>query len=1222
MYVKSLTLKGFKSFASATSMRLEPGITCIVGPNGSGKSNVVDALAWVMGEQGAKSLRGGKMEDVIFAGTPGRPPLGRAEVTLTIDNTDGALPIDYTEVTISRTMFRNGGSEYAINGTSCRLLDVQELLSDSGIGREMHVIVGQGQLDAVLRATPEERRGFIEEAAGVLKHRKRKERALRKLEQMDGNLTRVNDLTTEIRRQLGPLGRQAETARKAAVIQADVRDARLRLLADDLIQLTSTLEQEVADETALIERRTQVEQTLAGVRAELDRLEREAADAAPMLTTVQNHWFTLSSLKERLEATGTLAAERVRLLAQDDEDEQQSSTRDPEQLRRQAEELRGQEQATRQEIEQAATALQVAIDGRAELERAYEDEQKRLATLARAAADRREGLAKLQGQVGARRSRIEAGEAELGRLRESIGEALTRASRAEQEFAALEATIAQDEEGEEGLDDVYERAAEALEAAQLELEEVREAERTADRDRNSFQARVEALELSLRRKDGAASLLAAEQPHRGLQGSLSTLLQVEQGREAAVAAALGGAVDALVADDVDAAAGALRALREQDAGRAVLLVGSTARPDDSFEKPDLPQGGAWAVDVVTCAPALRPVIDQILQRVALVADSTEAQQVTARAPHVTAVTAEGDVFGPGVVRGGSAAAPSLIEIQSAVDDARAQVSAAAHRGEQAQFKVNELGGRVESLATEAEAALERLHESDARMSAVAEQLGQLGQLTRSAGAERDRFQQGIARAETALEADQAELDELEQRLSAAEEEPGDVEPSTDDRDRLALEAAQARSRETDLRLALRTREERVRALAGRADGMEAAVRSELEAREKARARRERREQQATVAAAVGRGAAYSVQIVAGLLEVAADRRTTVERQRTERDRALAEVRAKVSTLGDQLRELTDTVHRDEVARAQQRLRIEALQTKAIEEHGTDPDVLVEEFGPHQLIPHVPGPDDDPDNLPEPQPFVREAQEKRLRSAERKLGQLGRVNPLALEEFAALEERHKFLTEQLDDLRRSKDDLLSIIAEVDERVQKVFAEAFYDTAAQFEGVFGRLFPGGEGKLILTDPSNMLTTGIEVEARPPGKKIKRLSLLSGGERSLVAVALLVSIFKARPSPFYIMDEVEAALDDANLGRLITLFEELRGSSQLIVITHQKRTMEVADALYGVSMRGDGVTTVVSQRLRDVQDDPAPVAEPRPAEHAPDAGQDDGDRVDPSHEPVPIS
>ncbi|KNX37601.1 chromosome segregation protein SMC [Luteipulveratus halotolerans] len=1191
MYVKSLTLKGFKSFASATSMRLEPGITCIVGPNGSGKSNVVDALAWVMGEQGAKSLRGGKMEDVIFAGTPGRAPLGRAEVTMTIDNTDGALPIDYTEVTISRTMFRNGGSEYAINGTSCRLLDIQELLSDSGIGREMHVIVGQGQLDAVLRATAEERRGFIEEAAGVLKHRKRKERALRKLEQMEGNLTRVNDLTSEIRRQLGPLGRQAETARKAAVIQADVRDARLRILADDLVQLTSTLEQEIADETALIEQRTQVERRLADVRAELDRLEREAESAAPLLSTVQNHWYALSSLKERLEATASLAGERVRLLAEDDEDEQSRPGRDPEQLRRQAEDLRAQESATRTEIEQATLALQEAIERRGDLERAHDEEQQRLARLARAAADRREGLAKLQGQVGARRSRIEAAEAELGRLRESIGDAAERAAAAEREFAALEATIAQDEEGEEGLDEAYEKVAGELETARAQLEEARDLERAADRDRGSFQARVDALEMSLRRQDGAAALLGADAPLSGLHGSLSTLVQVADGHEAALAAALGWAADAVVADSVDTAAQALVALRDQDAGRAVLLTGSTARPSDRAQWPSLTGGAVWACDVVTAPEHLRPALDQVLDRVALVADPAAARALLDAEPSVTAVTAEGDVFAPGHVRGGSSAAPSLIEIQSAYDDARGQVADAVRRGEQAQFKVSELSGTVTTLADEAEAALERLHQSDARMSAVAEQLGQLGQVIRSAAAERERHEQAVAKAEQALQADRGELDQLEARLAAAEEEPTEVEPTTDDRDRLAVEAAQARSAETDLRLTLRTREERARALSGRADGLEAAVRSELEAREKARARRERRQQQATVAAAVGEGAAYAVQVVVGLLEVAADRRTTVERERAERDKALAQVRSRVSGLGDELRELTDTVHRDEVARAQQRLRIEALETKAVEEHGIDPKALVDEFGPHQLVPHVPGPDDDPDDLPEPTAFVRDAQEKRLRSAERKLNQLGKVNPLALEEFAALEERHKFLTEQLEDLRSSKEDLLTIVAEVDERVQQVFAEAFADTAEQFEGVFGRLFPGGEGRLVLTDPGDMLTTGIEVEARPPGKKIKRLSLLSGGERSLVAVALLVSIFKARPSPFYIMDEVEAALDDANLGRLITLFEELRDSSQLIVITHQKRTMEVADALYGVSMRGDGITTVVSQRLRDIKEDGTP-------------------------------
>ena len=1185
MYVKSLTLRGFKSFASATTLRLEQGITCIVGPNGSGKSNVVDALAWVMGEQGAKSLRGGKMEDVIFAGTAGRAPLGRAEVALTIDNSDGALPIDYTEVTIARTMFRNGGSEYAINGTPCRLLDVQELLSDSGIGREMHVIVGQGQLDTVLRATPEERRGFIEEAAGVLKHRKRKERALRKLETMEANLTRVNDLTGEIRRQLGPLGRQAEAARKAAGIQADARDARLRLLADDLVQLTATLEQEVADETALIARRTEVEEGLAAVRDRLARLEAEAQEAAPQVTRAQERWFALQSLRDKLTSTQSLASERVRLLSQDTQEET-TTGRDPEELRKQAAEARRQEEALLAEVQKAKDELQAAIERRAAAEKALTEEQQRLQRLARAAADRREGLAKLSGQVGARRSRIEAGEAEIGRLRGVVEQSLARAATAEKEFATLEASVAVEEEGEEGLDSAYESAAATLEQLEAEVERLREEERAAERDRTNSGARLEALELSLSRKDGAATLLAAGDSRHGIVGSVASLLQVSGGHESAIAAALGWAGDALAVESVEHAARALTTLRDDDAGRAAFLVGQTARSSDPARWPALGSGAVWAREVVEAPEAVRPAVEQLLEMVALVPDAEQAAALAARGDGVTAVTAEGDVFAPGWVRGGSSAAPSLIEIQSAVDETRDRVAEATRRGEQARFALASAQEKAREAAERVEEALERLHESDARMAAVAERLGELGASVRSAKAEAQRTEKAIADATAALEADRAELASLTERLEEASAQPEESEePSTLERDRLELMASQSRTAETELRLTLRTREERARALHGRADSLEGAARNELAARQRLAARNERRRREATVAEAVRRAAAYAAGQIAQSLEIAARQRATAEQERTERDQALAVVRREMATLQDDLRELTDTVHRDEVARTQQRLRIEQMQAKAVEELGIDPEALMEDFGPHQLVPHVPGPDDDPDALPEPAPYVREVQEKRLRKAERALNALGRVNPLALEEFAALEERHKFLTEQLEDLKSSKRDLLDIVREVDERVERVFTEAYHDTAAQFEQVFGRLFPGGEGRLVLTDPGNMLTTGIEVEARPPGKKIKRLSLLSGGERSLVAVALLVSIFKARPSPFYIMDEVEAALDDANLGRLITLFEELRGSSQLIVITHQKRTMEVADALYGVTMRGDGVTTVVSQRIRDV-------------------------------------
>ena len=457
MYLKSLTLKGFKSFASSTTLQLEPGITCVVGPNGSGKSNVVDALAWVMGEQGAKSLRGGKMEDVIFAGTSGRPPLGRAEVLLTIDNSDGALPIEYAEVTISRTMFRSGGSEYAINGTPCRLLDVQDLLSDSGIGREMHVIVGQGQLDTILHATPEDRRGFIEEAAGVLKHRKRKEKALRKLDATDGNLTRLNDLLTEIRRQLKPLGRQAEVARQAATVQADVRDARARLMADDLMVARTALEQEMADETILVERREEVEALVASSRERETALEASLREDLPALSRAQDTWFSLSGLRERLRGTQSLAAERLRNAASA-EAEPAESGRDPEALEAEAAQVLEQEQAIGAEVETHRTALEEAVTGRRTAEEAASEEERRVAGLVRAAADRREGLARLHGKVNALRTRAAAADDEIGRLRDARQEAVVRAERAQRDFTALETKVAGLDAGEEGLDAEHEAA--------------------------------------------------------------------------------------------------------------------------------------------------------------------------------------------------------------------------------------------------------------------------------------------------------------------------------------------------------------------------------------------------------------------------------------------------------------------------------------------------------------------------------------------------------------------------------------------------------------------------------------------------------------------------------------------------------------------------------------------------------------------------------------------
>ena len=1193
MHLKSLTLKGFKSFASATTFHFEPGITAVVGPNGSGKSNVVDALAWVMGEQGAKSLRGGKMEDVIFAGTTGkdgvagRAPLGRAEVSLTIDNTDGALPIDYAEVTISRTMFRNGGSEYAINGQPCRLLDVQELLSDSGIGREMHVIVGQGQLDAVLSAGPEERRGFIEEAAGVLKHRKRKEKALRKLDAMQANLTRVQDLTVELRRQLKPLGRQAEVARRAAVIQSDLRDSRLRVLADDLVQLTATLEAEVADETALRARRAEVEAAQAEAAERETVLEAAAAAEAPALTRAQETWYRLSSLRERFRGTGSLAAERVRHLATEPED--QRPGRDPDELEADAERVRAEEREIETAVAHDREELAAAVAARQEAEEALAAEQKRVAVAARAAADRREGLARLAGQVSARRSKVEAGEAEVGRLTPALDEARERADRAQSEFTSIETQVAGLDAGEEDLDSDHEEAALRLAAAEDKVAALRDEERAADQERAALVARKDALELGLARKDGAGTVLAAGDRLSGVLGSVAALLTVEAGYETAVAAALGSAADAVAVRNVGAAEAAIRLLKDDDAGRVGLLVGAdgSAGEQDDGDSAPLPPGARAALDVVTVPDALRPAVTRLLSGVAVVDDLATARRTVEQRPGLVAVTREGDLLGRQHAAGGSATTPSLLEVQAAVDEAGARLVEAGHRVDRARFALQAALDEQALATRDVQSALDRLHESDARMAAVAEQLGQLGAQARAARGEAERLDRSIAQAVEQLDADRVALTELAERHLAAVAAPDDEEPDTALRDELEEAARAGRQAEVDHRLAVRTGEERVRALAGRADQLARAAAQERASRAKAEARRERRAREAAVAQEVALAAQAALAHLEHSLARAAEVREQAERARAERDAEMGTLRARLRELGGELERLTDSVHRDEVARAEQRLRIESLQQKALEDLGVDPESLLEEYGPHQLVPaSPPEPDEVREVEPDPTPYVRAEQEKRLRGAERALALLGRVNPLALEEFQALEERHQFLAEQLEDLKATRRDLLDIIREVDERVEQVFTAAFHDTAREFEGVFARLFPGGEGRLVLTEPGDMLTTGIEVEARPPGKKVKRLSLLSGGERSLTAVALLVAIFKARPSPFYVMDEVEAALDDTNLGRLLALLEELREASQLIVITHQKRTMEVADALYGVSMRGDGITTVIGQRLREAE------------------------------------
>ena len=1026
-----MNLKGFKSFASSTTLNFEQGITCVVGPNGSGKSNVVDALSWVMGEQGAKSLRGGKMEDVIFAGTSGRAPLGRAEVSVTIDNADGVLPIDFSEVTITRVLFRNGSSEYLLNGETTRLLDIQELLSDSGIGREMHVIVGQGQLDAILLANPEERRAFIEEAAGVLKHRKRKEKAIRKLDSMQTNLARIQDLTVELRRQLRPLGKQAEVARKASVIQSDVRDAKLRLMADDMLRMRNEMELEVADENVLRQRKEQVEAELNTARNREIELDAIAASENPQLIAAQENFYRLTAQREQIRGVQNLSSERARFLAEEAE-EAKATGRDPDVLDQEARVLRSEESTLANQVRSSQEQLNTDSSSLKAIEEKLALEENRVSAALRAIADQREGTARQEGHINGLRSRIDATTGEVSRLNSAKDLVEIRLKNYRENFAQIETQISALSSSEPGLDSLFDKLKAELKNSENNLKLLSD------------------------------KLQSTEKLRAGSLGRLTAFKEISE------------------------------------------LVQAVSN-------------------------------SELISKISAL--TTECEQ------EVNKVNADCDRI---------------------------------------KFELSGLNEELNKVNKEYELVLSKLNDSDAAMTGLAEQLAISGQNVKNTVEELDRLGSALGAANDQKNSDERDLAAA---IAQFESHQTPVEPDLTNLEDLRSQVSAARSKEVEARLSLRTIEERKDAIAQRAIALENQAAAERESESRSISRRENRAQAAITAQEIADTAYEALIQIESSISRSGIERERLEVSRSSREGEILNLRTISRELAVELEKLTSSVHRDEIARAEQRLRIEQLETKAVEELGIDVQTLISEYGPNNDVPtfyeneqgeFVPG-----DLIP----YRRDQQEKRLAQAERSLTLLGKINPLALEEYSSLEERLRYLAEQLEDLKKTKKDLLDIIKEVDDRVQQIFTEAYEDTAREFEIVFSRLFPGGDGKLILTNPSDMLTSGVDVEARPPGKRVKRLSLLSGGERSLVAVALLIAIFKARPSPFYVMDEVEAALDDTNLGRLLGVFEELREKSQLIIITHQKRTMEIADALYGVTMRGDGVSEVISQRIREV-------------------------------------
>ena len=1219
MYLKNLTLRGFKSFASATTLALQPGITCVVGPNGSGKSNVVDALAWVMGEQGARALRGGNMADVIFAGTSGRAALGRAQVDLTIDNTDGLLDIEYSEVTISRTLFRGGGSEYSINGSPVRLLDVQELLSDTGMGRQMHVIVGQGQLDAILSSTPEERRGFIEEAAGVLKHRRRKERALKKLADMDANLVRVLDLTAEIHRQLGPLARQARIARRASLIQARVRDAKARLLADDLASALSKLAALEASDESAAQRRAALEAQIAASRAQVSRLEEAERASSPALDQASADWQALTTITERLRGTLMAASQKVSLRATP---ELPPGGEAPDVLDERARVAGAEDAALVAQVEEVRSALTSATRAREAAEDADDSASRELARVNRVIADHREKVARLTGDASTAASRLEAALAEAERAWDAYRAAQERAEAA---AAAVPATgrssVSADEavvssSGKAQADSAFDKAADGPEtgggaahahadasarrdAARARVDELLGVEREARADRARWEARRDALSQLLTPEDGTAELLGRP----GVLGQVAPQIRVAPGYEDAVASALAPFADAVVVDSL------ARGLHELDVaragGRSLRLVVAPPTPESDTDEPtdtrassperpgsaavptdvgDLPEGVTWLGSVVTCEGGAAPLAS-LLDGV-VVCSANEAPSVLGEPGVRAVVTPGGDVLRSWSLEGGHQAS-SVLSVRADFDEACARAREAGARMDAVSKELAHANGALDRSIKEANDALKALREEDAQRAKEAQELARAQSAAQAARAEAERAHDVARRADEqvtwAREQDVAARARLERADSVGP--PESLEDAQARADAASRAAREARDGENQARLTLRSLEEQSRRAASRARSLRQTAAAEREERARYARREAARKTELATASDVEAAAREALQAAERALSRAAERRDHLSARRSQVSQEVSDARRALDRLSSELSEATSSANQGKIAAEQTRVRVEDLERRSLEELSLEPEQLIAEFGPQTLVPMLPLDPDQVDKAAaaEPSAYVRAEQERALAKAQKDLEKLGRVNPLALEEHEALAARHKFLVDQVQDLKQSKADLLHIVEDVDRLVQEAFASAFAETREQFEHVFGVLFPGGQGDLVLTDSDDMLSTGIEIEARPAGKKVKRLSLLSGGERSLAAIAFLVAIFKARPSPFYVMDEVEAALDDVNLSRLLAIFKELQETSQLIVITHQKRTMEIADALYGVTMR-DGVTTVVSQRLAD--------------------------------------
>jgi len=1159
VFLKALTIKGFKSFADAAELALEPGITVVVGPNGSGKSNVVDAMAWVLGAQAPSAVRSQKMEDVIFAGTAARKALGRAEVSLTIDNADGVLPIEFNEVTVTRTLFRNGDSEYAINGVSCRLLDIQELLSDSGVGRQQHIIVSQGRIDDVLNARPEDRRAIIEEAAGVLKFRKRRERAERRLTATADNLSRLQDLVREVRRQIKPLEKQADAARRHGLVVEELGALKTHLAGRELTALTGQLETGRRQQLEFDER----ESELSGRLTRLDTrvLEGETELSALGASDVAEVLSRAKSLGERIRGQLNVVGERRTRL----DGELQNAVDDGLVANLEAESAR-----ITGELALASAELDALRPEFAELETSEAE-----LTTEQLSFDSQWGdslapspsrAAELRAQIEALGTTSDRNEQALERLSsriEAIDQRLANATETQQRAVAL---LAEQEPLLPGLETSLADADQAVERTEAELTTLSEDRRRLDAEASHWQARAEALAQALdeARVKAGAEALAAE---AGVLGTLLDLIDIDEGWEAAVEAAIGDALSAVVVDGPDSARRALATLETEDLTGAVIALGL-----------DAPVGGATAANpsgapmgtapirghVRPLRPDVGPLLDALLGDAVVVPgrwqDSIDA---ILGHPDTVFVTNDGDRFsrrGWRLRQGTAGATGAALDEARAQEERSAEAAAAqgqrvtdaqqAHREAQAERK--RLEGQLQHGRNEIERATMTHDRADTELASLAEDRQQLVD-------ERT----GVFHRK---QADATELrtlmDELPTVETAEAEQRDRVEALRHSRTTLEERAKEVSSRRTELEVKIASLESRRELLRTRQTETEGRLERLVSEREQARVRRVRIERSLTAVGSLADRLEAHQEVVTGWIGLLETEQHAQSESARRVAAELSTVRGERAAAEKELTELRERRTRLELSETEYRVKLEALVDAVRRELDTDPETAM--ATPCPELPQGASP------------------EARVRDLERELKIMGAINPLALEEFEELKERYEFLQGQLDDVKSTRRDLHKLIRSIDDEIVGVFSAAFADVSTNFVELFQNVFPGGKGELKLLNSEDILNCGIEIEAKPSGKNVKKLSLLSGGERSLVALAFLFAVFRSRPSPFCVMDEVEAALDDMNLSRFLALVEEFRSEAQLIIVSHQKRTMEAADVLYGVSMKPGGSSKVVTEKV----------------------------------------